>query len=135
MADGDPATAVRALIEAENALDVDAAMALFEEDAVVTLPTGVLSTPEQIRGWQAGLAAGHFHADIGPIGTEGEHARFSGTVGFDPFRGMGIDAMGSEWAVTVVGGRITAFTYTFTPDGAARLQAAMGGGVPAERSE
>jgi hypothetical protein len=134
MAGQDPTAVVEALIAAENALDVDAAMATFADGAVVTLPTGVLATADEIRGWQTGLAAGHFHADIGPIQVEGDHARFSGTVGFDPFRGMGIDAMGSEWDLTVAAGRITTFTYTFTPEGAARLQAALGGGAPAERS-
>ena len=135
MAGQDATAAVEALIAAENALDVDAAMACFAEGAVVTLPTGVLTTADEIRGWQTGLAAGHFHAEIGPIVTDGDHARFSGTVGFDPFRGMGIDAMGSEWDLTVVGGRITAFAYTFSTDGAAKLQAAMAGAAaPAEGS-
>ena len=127
MTEQDPVRVARALIEAENALDVDAAANLFAPDAVVTLPTGVLSTPEQVREWQTGLAEGHFHADIGEITTAGNHASFSGTVGFDPFRGMGIDAMGSEWDLTVDGDRISAFTYEFTPDGLARLQAATAG--------
>jgi hypothetical protein len=134
MAGQDPVAVVEALIAAENALDVEGAVACFAEGAVVTLPTGVLTTQDEIRAWQAGLAAGHFHADIGPIEVDGDRARFSGTVGFDPFRGMGIDAMGSEWDLTVGVGGITAFTYTFTPDGAARLQAAMAGGAPAEGS-
>ena len=124
MTDQHPADVVSALIEAENALDVEAAMALFAADAVVTLPTGVLSTPEQIREWQTGLAQGHFHADIGEIKTDGDRASFEGTVGFDPFRSLGIDAMGSLWDVTVDAGKVSRFTYTFTPDGLARLQAA-----------
>jgi len=127
MTDQDPIGVVNALIAAENALDVEAATTMFAGDAVVTLPTGVLSTPEQIREWQTGLANGHFHADIGEIATDGNHASFAGTVGFDPFRGMGIDAMGSEWDVTVDAGRISRFTYTFTPEGLARLQAATAG--------
>ena len=127
MADQDPRGVVNALIEAENALDIEAAANLFAPDAVVTLPTGVLSTTEEIRDWQTGLANGHFHADIGEITTQGNHAIFGGTVGFDPFRGMGIDAMGSQWDVTVDAGRISAFTYTFTPEGLARLEAATAG--------
>ena len=135
MAGQETTAAVEALIAAENALDVEAAMACFADGAVVTLPTGVLATRDEIRGWQTGLAAGHFHADIGPIQADGDHARFSGTVGFDPFRGMGIDAMGSEWDLTAAGGKITTFTYTFTPEGAARLQAALGAAAaPAEGS-
>jgi hypothetical protein len=132
MAEQDPESIVNALIAAENALDVDSAMALFADQAVVTLPTGVLSTPEQIRAWQAGLAEGHFRAEIGQIRTDGDHARFGGTVGFDPFRGMGIEAMGSLWDVTVDAGKITSFTYTFTSDGLAQLQAATGAAAPAE---
>jgi hypothetical protein len=127
MTDQDPISVANALIEAENALDVEAASTLFAPDAVVTLPTGVLSTPEQIREWQSGLAQGHFHADIGEIATAGNHATFDGTVGFDPFRGMGIEAMGSRWDLTVDDGMISAFTYDFTPDGLARLQAATAG--------
>ncbi|OGO53775.1 MAG: hypothetical protein A2Z32_10665 [Chloroflexi bacterium RBG_16_69_14] len=124
MADQDPVAVVNALIAAENAFDVDAAANLFADDAVVTLPTGVLSTPEQVRGWQTGLAQGRFHAEIGEIEADGNHASFAGTVGFDPFRGMGIDAMGSEWDLTVEEGKIKSFTYNFTPDGLERLQVA-----------
>jgi SnoaL-like domain len=124
MTDQDPVGVVNALIEAENALDVETATRLFARDAVVTLPTGVLSTPEQIREWQTGLAHGHFHAEIGEIQTDGDRATFTGTVGFDPFRGMGIDAMGSEWEITVDAGRISKFGYNFSPEGLARLQAA-----------
>jgi len=127
MTDQDPIGTVNALIEAENALDVEAATSLFARDAVVTLPTGVLSTTEQIHEWQTGLANGHFHADIGEIKRDGNRASFAGTVGFDPFRGMGIDAMGSNWDVIVDAGKISRFTYTFTPDGLARLQAATAG--------
>lgn len=129
MTDQDPVAVVNALIAAENALDVDAATELFADDAIVTLPTGALSTPEQVRGWQTGLAQGHFHADIGEIEADGNHASFAGTVGFDPFRGMGIDAMGSEWDVTVEAGKIKSFTYNFTPDGVERLQAATAAGT------
>ena len=129
MTDQDPVAVVNALIAAENALDVDAATELFADDAVVSLPTGALSGTEQVRDWQAGLAQGHFHADIGEIAADGGHARFAGTVGFDPFRGMGIEAMGSEWDVTVEAGKIKSFTYNFTPDGLEKLQAATGAGA------
>jgi hypothetical protein len=129
MTDQDPVAVVNALIAAENALDVEAATQLFADDAVVTLPTGALSGLEQVRDWQTGLAQGHFHADIGEIAADGGHARFAGTVGFDPFRGMGIEAMGSEWDVTVEAGKIKSFTYTFTPDGLERLQEATGAGA------
>jgi hypothetical protein len=125
---------VNALIAAENKLDVDSAVALFTSDAVVTLSTGVLAMTADIRGWQTGLANGHFHAEIGALKVDGDRVSFGGTVGFDPFRGMGLDAVGSLWELTVEGGKIKTFTYQFTPDAQASIQAAAaGGGVTPER--
>jgi hypothetical protein len=128
MAGESPVAVVNALIAAENALDVDAATKLFADDAVVTLPTGALSTRQEVHGWQTGLAEGHFHAEIGEIESDGNHASFVGVVGFDPFRGMGIDAMGSEWDLTVEDGKIKTFTYNFSPEGLERFLAATGAG-------
>ena len=48
-AQGDPASVARALIDAENRHDVEAAVALFTPDAVVIHATGTLKTTAEIR--------------------------------------------------------------------------------------
>lgn len=116
--------AAASLIAAEAAHDVDAAMALFAPEAVVTLPTGVLDTPEAIRGWQEELAAGNFY--IEPVGlyADGGTASWDGEISLDVFRGMGITSLGGTWQITVEGGLITSFTFGWTPAAVAALQAA-----------
>src|SRR5512139_4033134 len=58
-----PEDVARTLIAAEDSHNVDAAVASFADGAVVTLPTGVLDTPDAIRGWQQELADGHFRIE------------------------------------------------------------------------
>ncbi len=135
MAGQDATAAVEALIAAENALDVDAAMACFAAGAVVTLPTGVLTTADEIRGWQTGLAAGHFHAEIGPIVTDGDHARFSRDGRLRPVPRDGHRRHGERMGPDRRRRRDHGLHVHVSADGAARLQAAMAAAAaPAEGS-
>ena len=121
----DPAAVALALIEAENNGEVDRAVALFHEDAVVNDANGQRVGVDAIRQWQVGLAANHFKADIQPPSVSGDTATFDGTLEFDPFRNLGIDRLDATWVLQVEDGRVRTFTFTFTPESGQRLQEAI----------
>jgi ketosteroid isomerase-like protein len=116
---------VNALFAAENANNADAAVALFAPDAVVTLPTGMFQGTDAIRSWQRELAEGRFRANVGPAQVSGATVTVTGSVELDLFRDLGLPVMESTWAITVEAGRIRTFTFDFTPEAAARFQAAI----------
>lgn len=115
---------VAGLVGAEAAHDVDAAMALFADNAVVTLADGSrYDTTEGIRGWQQELADGHFHLEPVARYVHGNMVTMYGEIGLDVFRGLGIATLGGVWNITVDGGKITAFDFQFTPEAIAILTA------------
>src|SRR5664279_5209376 len=86
-----PEDVAKALIAAEDSNNVDAAVANFAADAVVTLPPpfGVLDTPDKIHAWQQELADGHFRLEPMNIQVDGNIVSWTGNVSFDPFRSLG----------------------------------------------
>lgn len=127
----DAVSVARALIDAENAHDIEAAVNLFAPGAIVNLPTGPLVTRAEITQWQRELAAGNLRVDISaPVAVTPEVVTFSGTVGYDPFRRLGISALDATWQLTIQLGQVTTFNFDFTPAAAARLQAALAGSAP-----
>lgn len=126
-AQSDPAAVARALIDAENRHDVEAAVALFTPDAVVIHATGTLTTTAEIRKWQTELAEGNFHANISTPVVAGDKVTFTGDVVLNSFRALGIDKLDATWELTVQQGRVKTFNFVFTPASAARLQAAIAG--------
>ncbi len=129
-AQADAVSVARALINAENDHDVDAAVNLFAPGAIVNLPTGPLVTRAEITQWQRELAAGNLRADItAPVAVTPEVVTFSGTVGYDPFRRLGISPLDATWQLTIQLGQVTTFNFAFTPAATARLQAALAGGA------
>ena len=131
----DAVSVARALINAENAHDVNAAVNLFAPGAIVNLPTGALVTRAEIEQWQRELAAGNFHAEITtPVAVTPEVVTFSGTVALDSFRRLGISPLDATWQLTIQLGRVTTFNFGFTPAATARLQAALAGGGGAAAS-
>jgi hypothetical protein len=114
-----------ALIEAENSGDVERAVALFHEDAVVNDANGQRVGVEAIREWQIGLAANHFKADVQQPVVDGDIATFDGSLEFDPFRNLGIDRLDATWELQVADGKIKTFTFEFTPESGERLQRAI----------
>jgi hypothetical protein len=126
----DAVSVARSLIAAENAHDVNTVVNLFAPGAIVNLPTGVFVTRAEIEQWQRELAAGNFRADItAPVAVTPEVVTFSGTVGLDLFRQLGISPLEATWQLTIQLGRVTTFVFDFTPAASARLGAALAGGA------
>jgi hypothetical protein len=135
----DAVSVARSLIAAENAHNVAAVVDLFAPGAIVSLPTGALTSRAEITQWQQELAAGNFHAETTtPVAVTPEVVTFSGTVALDLFRGLGLSSLESTWQLTVQLGKVTTFVFDFTPAATARLTAATtgggGAGAPASSS-
>lgn len=129
----DPLATVQALLAAENAHDVDAAVALFAPDALVTLALETRTGTAEIRAWQQELADGHFHMEV--LGTPevasdsvaGDSVRFRNRLDLDLFKQMGLGTVEGISEAQVQDGKITAYTFALTPESVARLQAAAPG--------
>src|SRR5690242_17062005 len=122
----DPASAVTAFIAGENAHNVDAVTALFAADATVSLATGPLKGTDQIRAWQQELADGHFSIEVtSPVTVSGTKADYTVTIALDTFRQLGLASLAGTEDMVVENGKITSFTFAFTPEAAAMLQDAI----------
>ena len=113
----------RSLIDLQNAHQVDAVLALFRDDAVVNLPTGVDATHDSILAWQEDLAQGNFHIWADKIEAHGNHVNWTGEVALDRFRSMGLERLGGIWSLEIEDGKIKTFNFIFTPEAFAALQA------------
>lgn|GEM_PF-4179191 len=112
-----PEDVANALIAAEDSNDVEAAVALFADDAVVTLADGsVYDTPEGIRGWQQALADGHFRIEAVHMQVDGNMVTWDGTVSLDTFRTLGIASMAGNWTLEIEDGKVKTFDFAFTPE-------------------
>ena len=124
-----PEDVAKAVIAAENANDVDAAVANFAPDAVVTLADGSkYDTADGVRGWQQALADGHFRLEPVNMQIDGSIVTWTGVISLDSFRSLGIADLGGNWKLDIEDGMIKTFDFTFTPDA---LTALTAGGVVA----
>jgi ketosteroid isomerase-like protein len=118
----DPASVARAFIDAENRHDVEGAVALFADDAVVVDARGTLTTRAEIRQWQTDLAAGNFAATMGAPTVVGDRVTFGGDVALNSLRALGFDRLDATWELTIQQGRIKGYRFAFTPEANARFQ-------------
>jgi hypothetical protein len=124
----DIASIVNAFISGENAHDVNGVTSLFADNAKVVLATGPLQGTDQIRAWQQELADGHFSISVtSQVNISGSTANYDVTVALDTFRQLGLAALDGTEVMVVENGKITSFTFAFTPDSAAKFQAALQG--------
>jgi hypothetical protein len=122
----DPASAVAAFIAGENAHDVAGVTALFTSDASVSLATGPLQGTDQIRAWQQELADGHFAIEVtSPVNVSGSKADYTVTIALDSFRQLGLASLAGTEDMVLTNGKISSFTFAFTPEAAAMLQDAI----------
>src|SRR5262245_56879092 len=121
-AQSSPEETAEALVGAEDSNDAAAAAVLFADDAVVTLPTGVLDTPEAIHVWREELAAGDFHIEAVNMQADRNTVTWTGQVSLDTFRNMGIAALDGNWTLEIEDGKIKSFDFSFTPEAFTELQ-------------
>lgn len=127
----DPESIAVALVEALMAKDVNAAVALLADDAVVTVippPTGtsgVFTGKEEIRAWYEQLASWNFRAEIGNFQVDGDRATWSTKAWADPYEPLGILPLEYHAEGVFKDGKIASYTDTMTEESVAKLTAAM----------
>jgi hypothetical protein len=122
----DMTSIVNAFIAGENAHDVEGVTALFADNASVMLATGPLQGTDQIRAWQQELSDGHFSIQLtSPLNITGSKASYSVTVALDAFRQLGFASLDGTEDMVVENGKITSFTFAFTPEAGAAFGAAL----------
>lgn len=127
----DPESIASALVEALVAKDIDAAMALVADDAVVTVippPTGtsgVFTGTEEIRAWYEQLVAWNFRAEMSNFQVSGDRATWTTKAWADPFEPLGILPLEYHAEGVFRDGKIASYTDTMTEESVAKLTAAM----------
>jgi len=127
----DPASVIKALADALNAGNVDAAVAFYTDDATQTQQpppagqSGVRTGKEQIRGFVKGLVADHFSGELSNLKVAGDKITFTSTFSTDTYRKLGIAPLVTVEEAVFEGGKIKSQTVNVTPESLAKIQAAM----------
>ena len=121
----DPIAVAKELVARENAYDVDGAIALFADHAVVVSSMDKFDTPAEVRRWQEELAAGNIHLEPLEFRCEENTVRWDETIAVDFFRNLGLEQLEGSCEIVVHDGKITAFTLALSADSVERLQQAM----------
>jgi hypothetical protein len=121
----DPAAVLAAFDAALNAGDADAALALFADDAVVRSQTAVYTGKEEIGRWLRSVVDQHIRIElIGGRRVDGDTETHSARVSVDDLRRLGVTLEGTAESV-VREGKIRTYSFSYTPESLARLQAAQ----------
>jgi acetyl esterase/lipase len=119
------------LAEAVNAQDLDAALALFAEDAVVnSVSPEPFTGKAEIQGWLEGMFADNFKLDMEILQAEGDTVLERDVVRMDSLRDLGIASLEGTSNIVVQGGKITALSFAFTEESLAELQVATINAIP-----
>ena len=126
----DPLAVVAALYEAVNAGDVEAALALYADDAVIYMPVPPPNMPDtytgkdEIRVWVENEIARNVEYVL--LGTEvdGTTVLAATSVADDVLRSFGLTSLVQTDEFTIEDGKVTARTHAFTEESLATLGAA-----------
>ena len=130
--DADPAAVIEAYIVAANAGDLEAILALYDDDAFhIALPSpdgsaGVCVGKEQFTMWyEQSLANGdRVELEDGSLAVDGNQATFLARISSEPWRELGLEALDAHSEVVVVDGRIMTHVVLLTPESVRQLQSA-----------
>lgn len=127
----DPESVIKTLHGALNDKDVDAAIALVADDAVVTVippppdTPGVFTGKEQIRAWYEGLVAQNFEIELSNFQVDGDNVTWLSKASIDDWRALGVAPLDFTSEGVVQDGLVKSYTVTMTEDSLARLGAAL----------
>jgi hypothetical protein len=125
----DAATQITLLaVQFESALnrgDVEAALAMFEDDAEVKIPPDMYVGEAQIRGWLDYLSANQFAAEPGFRHSAGDRVTWPLAVRSDYLSRLGLPSLDGAATLVVHNGRIASYTFVLSRDSAARHRAAQ----------
>lgn len=123
----DPESVVRALMDALNAQDMDAGLALIADDTVITLlppPAKVFTGREQIRAYWEAWFAMNGYTELSNFQVDGEKATWSVDGWTDEWRALGVAPLVVEGEGIVQDGLLKSWTFTKTDESIAREEAA-----------
>ncbi len=121
----DPVAVVKASLDAVNRGDVEAALALFADDATFRRPPDSWTGTEQLRAMLQADVAIHSHIEASNFQLAGDQVTYTFKGSNDRFRSLGIDSIEGTTTVTVQGGKVTLVTTLPSPESRARIQAAL----------
>jgi hypothetical protein len=105
--------------------DLDAVLRLFADDAIVVTSSGrFLIGTEQIRGWVQDQVARRQREEAGSRYSQGNKPSWAGKVYREDWHKLGVSPLDVTQDAIIEGDKIKFFNTTFTPESAARLQAA-----------
>jgi hypothetical protein len=120
-----PGVVALQLAEAVNNQDLEGALALFADDAVVTsVSPEPFNGKAEIQTWLEEMMADNFHLDAEIERIEGNTAFENDTMSMDSMSFYGIDTLTGISEVTVGGGKIKTLNFSFSDETLADLQAA-----------
>jgi hypothetical protein len=103
------------LAEAVNAQDLDGALALFADDAVVNSGGPEPFTGKaEIQGWLEGMFADNFKLEIEILEVSGDKVVEKDTMTMDSLSALGLGSLEGISEITVQGGKITALDFIFS---------------------
>ncbi len=114
-----------------NTHDLDRVVASFTEDAVVTfIPSPPPTLPRQVHGKAeirqlADRLMPGFQIASRDYALDAHQVTLDATVSTETLRSLGIEAVDVTAEVAVAGGKVSAFTLTFSPDAMERMQASV----------
>jgi hypothetical protein len=121
----EPVALALALDAALNAGDVDAAMNLFDDAALVKIPPDLYTGASQIRNWVSYLAANHFASEPGLRHLGHDTITWPAEVRSDQLMRFGISSLHGEATLSIAGDKITNYTFVLTRDSASQLRSAQ----------
>ena len=127
----DPESVIRAIIEAINDKNVDDALALVADDAVITIVppppgiTGVFTGKEEIRERYEMYVAHNEYTELSNFEVRGDKATWSAKVSADEFRALGLASLDFNAEGIVQGGLLKSYTFTMTDCALAMLEGAI----------
>jgi len=120
-----PDKVVLDLAEATNAKDLEAALALFADDAVVTsVSPEPFTGKNEIQAWLEGMFADKFHLETEIVEVNDNVVIGKDTMSMDSMSFYGIDTMTGTSETTVEGGKIKTLNFSWSDETLADLQTA-----------
>jgi ketosteroid isomerase-like protein len=128
--ESDPVAVVTALYEAVNAGDVEAALALYSDDAGIYMPVPPPGMPdtytgkEEVRAWIEDEVARNTEYVLLATQVDGATVVATTSVADDVLRSFGLTSLEQTDEFTIEDGKVTARTHVFTEESLATLGAA-----------
>ena len=123
---------LQGFIDAQNAGDVEAALALLTDDAVIQLipppmedHDGIFSGKAAIQEWYENLASLHGAGEISNVQVDGDQVSALLNYTDDSLKDIGVDSIDNDWVVSIQDGKITGYIATMTEESTVLLMDAI----------